>query len=184
VLVDNHRGGYDAAKYLLDLGHRKIACVVGPSDLTPSAGRVAGFRDALHEAGLEVAGAAIVRGNGRHDGGVAAANELLERGIDFTAVFAFNDLMAIGVIGALQRSGRRVPGEVSVIGFDDIPQASASYPSITTIAQPIAEMGRCAVQLLLDRVARRDSPYQRIVLTTRIVERESCGPVPIPGRDR
>lgn len=184
VLVDNQRGGYDAARYLLGLGHRKIACVVGPSDLTPSAGRVAGFLDALHEAGLEIVGAGIVRGNGRPDGGVAAANELLERGIDFTAVFAFNDLMAIGVVGALQRAGRRVPDEVSVIGFDDIPQASASYPSITTVAQPIAEMGRCAVRLLLDRIVQRDSPYQRIVLTTTLVERESCGPVPVPGRDR
>jgi LacI family transcriptional regulator len=184
ILVDNHRGGFDAGRYLLGLGHRRFACVVGPSDLTPSAGRIAGFRHALADAGVELPAAAIVRGNGRHDGGMAAAQELLARGIDFTAVFAFNDLMAIGVIGAFQRAGRRVPDDVSVIGFDDIPQASATYPAVTTIAQPIAEMGRCAVRLLLDRIAKRDSPYQRIALTTTVVERESCGPVPVPGGSR
>ncbi len=184
ILVDNHKGGYDAGRYLLGLGHRSFACVVGPSDLTPSAGRIAGFCHALADAGIELPADAIVRGNGRHDGGMTAANELLARGVDFTAVFAFNDLMAIGVIGAFQRAGRRVPEDVSVIGFDDIPQASATYPAVTTIAQPIAEMGRCAVRLLLDRIAARDSPYQRIVLTTTVVERESCGPVPVPGGSR
>jgi LacI family transcriptional regulator len=184
VLVDNHKGGFDAGQYLLGLGHRRFACVVGPSDLTPSAGRIAGFRHALADAGVELPAEAIVRGNGRHDGGMAAAQELIARGVDFTAVFAFNDLMAIGVIGAFQRAGCRVPEDVSVIGFDDIPQASATYPAVTTIAQPIAEMGRCAVRLLLDRIAKRDSPYQRIALTTTVVERESCGPVPVPGGNR
>ena len=84
-----------------------------------------------------------------------------------TAIFAFNDQMAIGAIGALQRAGRRVPEDVSVVGFDDIPQAAAIFPALTTIAQPIAEMGTMGVRLLLDRIARDTrghAPYQRVRL--------------------
>jgi LacI family transcriptional regulator len=175
VLVDNDQGGYLAGQHLIALGHRRIACLVGPSDLTPSAGRIAGFRRALAEAGLAVAAEALVRGNGRPDGGAAAAGQLLERRVDVTAIFAFNDQMATGAVGALQRAGHRVPQDISVIGFDDIPQSAAIFPALTTIAQPIAEMGTIGVRLLLDRIARRDAPYQRVRLSTRLVVRESTG---------
>ena len=84
--------------------------------------------------------------------------------------------MATGAIGALQRAGHRVPEDISVVGFDDIPQAAAIFPALTTIAQPIAEMGTIGVRLLLDRIARRDAPYQRVRLSTRLVVRESTGP--------
>jgi LacI family transcriptional regulator len=174
VLVDNHQGGYRAGRYLTELGHRRVACVVGPSDLTPSAGRIAGFRQALADAGLDLPPEAVVRGNGRHDGGRAAVGELLRRGVAFTAVFAFNDVMAVGAIGALQRAGRRVPDDVSVVGFDDVPQAAAIFPAVTTVAQPIAEMGRLGVRLLLDRIARPAAPVSRVILPTALVARESC----------
>jgi LacI family transcriptional regulator len=184
VLVDNDQGGYLAGQHLLALGHRRIACLVGPSDLTPSAGRIAGFQRALADAGLEVAAEGLVRGNGRPDGGAAAARQLLERGIiaagDITAIFAFNDQMATGAIGALQRAGHRVPEDVSVIGFDDIPQSAAIFPALTTIGQPIGQMGSIGVRLLLDRIARghpKDhAPPQRVQLSTRLVVRESTGP--------
>ena len=178
LLVDNHQGGYLAGRYLLDLGHRRFACVVGPSDLTPSAGRIAGFRRALAEAGVALDPEVVVRGNGRHDGGIAATRELVRRGLDFTAVFAFNDMMAVGVIGTLLRASRRVPEDVSVVGFDDVPAAAATWPAITTVAQPIGEMGRTAVRLLLERIAERDRAPVRIVLPTRLIERESAGPPP------
>ena len=103
--------------------------------------------------------------------------ELLRREIAVTAIFAFNDEMAVGVIGELQRAGRRVPGDVSVIGFDDIPYASAIYPAVTTIAQPIARMGSLGVRLLLDRIRQPDAPFQRIILSTALVERESSGAI-------
>ena len=97
---------------------------MGPNDLTPSAGRIAGFRGALAEAGLELPPKAFVRGNGRYDGGLRAVRRIAaDAATGFTAIFAFNDLMAIGAIGALQRAGRRVPEDVSVVGFDDIPTA-------------------------------------------------------------
>jgi LacI family transcriptional regulator len=180
VLVDNDQGGYLAGQHLIALGHRRIACLVGPSDLTPSAGRIAGFQRALADAGLAVAAEGLVRGNGRPDGGAAAARQLLERGLDVTAIFAFNDQMATGAIGALQRAGLRVPQDISVVGFDDIPLSAAIYPALTTIAQPIGEMGTIGVRLLLDRIARGHpkghAPYQRVWLSTRLVVRESTGP--------
>ena len=183
VLVDNDQGGYLAGQHLVALGHRRIACLVGPCDLTPSAGRIAGFQRALADAGLAVAAQGLVRGNGRPDGGAAAVRQLLERGTvadrAVTAIFAFNDQMAAGAIGALQRAGCRVPEDISVVGFDDIPQSSAIFPALTTIAQPIAELGTMGVRLLLDRIARRDAPYRRVRLPTRLVVRESTGP---PGR--
>ena len=186
VLVDNDQGGYLAGEHLIALGHRRIACLVGPSDLTPSAGRIAGFQRALADAGLAVAAEGLVRGNGRPDGGSAAALQLLERGVvgagDVTAIFAFNDQMATGAIGTLQRAGCRVPQDVSVIGFDDIPQSAAIFPALTTIAQPIAEMGSIGVRILLDRIARRDAPHQRVRLSTRLVVRESTGPPGESGR--
>lgn len=184
VLVDNDQGGYLAGEHLINLGHRRIACLVGPNDLTPSAGRIAGFQRALADAGLAVVAEGLVRGNGRPDGGAAAVRRLLERGMiaagDVTAIFAFNDQMAIGAIGALQRAGRRVPEDISVIGFDDIPLSAAIFPALTTIAQPIGEMGAVGVRLLLDRIARGHArghaPYQRVRLATRLVVRESTGP--------
>ena len=184
VMVDNDQGGYLAGQHLIALGHRRIACLVGPSDLTPSAGRIAGFQRALAEAGLAVAAQTLARGNGRSDGGAAAAQQLLERGFiagdDVTAIFAFNDQMAIGAIGALQRAGCRVPEDISVVGFDDIPQSAAIFPALTTVAQPIGEMGRIGVRLLLDRIAHGHAvghtSCQRVRLSTRLVVRESTGP--------
>jgi len=173
LLVDNHEGGYLAGKHLIENGHRQLACVVGPSDLTPSAGRIAGFRRALDEAGIELPASALVRGNGRHDGGAKAVAELRSRGVSFTAIFAFNDEMAIGVIGALQRAGRKVPDDVSVIGFDNIPYTAAVFPAVTTIAQPIAKMGSTGLRMLLERIRQPDLPPRRVVLSTRLLERES-----------
>jgi LacI family transcriptional regulator len=179
VLVDNHQGGALAARHLTGLGHRRIACVVGPSDLTPSAGRIAGFRGALAEAGIDLPDELVVQGDGRHAGGSAAARTLLRREVEFSAIFAFNDVMAAGVIGELQRAGLRVPGDVSVIGFDDIPIASAIYPSVTTIAQPIPEMARLGVELLLRRIRGPDAPFERYILPTRLIPREStAAPAP------
>jgi DNA-binding LacI/PurR family transcriptional regulator len=110
---------------------------------------------------------------------VAAVQQFLERGISATAIFAFNDQMATGAIGALQRAGLRVPHDVSVVGFDDVPLAAAIYPALTTIAQPVAEMGTLGVRLLLERIARRDAPYLRELLPTRLVVRESTASPPV-----
>jgi LacI family transcriptional regulator len=101
--------------------------------------------------------------------------ELLARGSDITAVFAYNDLMAIGAIAALRGAGRSVPDDVSVIGFDDIPQAQTTVPALTTVAQPIAQLGRVSARLLLDRLASGEGwEPSRVLLPTTLIERESC----------
>lgn len=174
VLVDNHQGGCQAGEYLTGLGHSQLACLVGPHDLTPSAGRIAGFKRALADVRVDLPAEAIVRGNGRFDGGVEATRELLQRRVAFTALFAFNDVMAIAAIGTLRRAGQRVPEDVSVIGFDDTFLATAMFPPLTTVAQPMADMGRRSVRLLLDRIADREAPVSRIVLPTTLVKRKSC----------
>ncbi len=176
VLIDNVLGGWLAGDHLARLGHRRIACIAGPHDLTPSAGRVSGFRQALAEHGLAIDPGLLLRGNGRTDGGTLAARRLLDAGADFTAVFAFNDQMAAGAIATFLRAGCRIPDDVSVIGFDDIPQAAATFPALTTVAQPTEEMGALGVRLLLERIARPDAPWQRVMLPTRLVVRESTGP--------
>jgi LacI family transcriptional regulator len=181
LMVDNHEGGYLAGRYLIELGHRSFACVVGPNDLTPSAGRISGFRRALDEAGIALPPEAVVRGNGRYNDGARAVDELLRRKVKCSAILAFNDQMAIGVIGALQRAGRSVPGDVSVIGFDNIPYGAAVYPALTTIAQPITEMGQTGLRLLLERIRQPHAPPRREVLSTWLLERESVALFAAPG---
>lgn len=174
VLVDNEQGGYQAGRYLVGLGHHRIGCIVGPSDVTPSARRIAGFRRSLEESGLTLMEDAIVRGDGRYEGGEDGARQLIDRDLGITAVFAYNDLMAIGAMGTFRRSGLSVPGDVSVIGFDDIQQTAEMVPSVTTIAQPVAEIGKVATQLLLNRIGRQDSKPSRVMLPTKLIKRESC----------
>lgn len=176
VLVDNEKGGYGATRYLLSLGHRRIACIAGPSDLTPSADRVRGYRRAQEEAGISIEEGWIVPGDFRYQGGEAAAAKLLRLGEPPSAIFACNDVMAIGALRTLRNAGLQVPGDVSIIGFDDIPLASAVSPALTTVAQPIAELATLAAQCLISRIQndREDEPRQRSVLETRLIVRDSC----------
>ena len=176
VLVDNEKGGYEATRYLLSLGHRRIACIAGPSDLTPSADRVRGYRRAQEEAGISIEEGWIVPGDFRYQGGEAATARLLRLGEPPSAIFACNDVMAIGALRTLQNAGLQVPGDVSIIGFDDIPLASAMSPALTTVAQPTAELSTLAARCLISRIQndRDDEPRQRSVLETRLVVRDSC----------
>jgi LacI family transcriptional regulator len=104
---------------------------------------------------------------------------LLEKSRDFTAIFCFNDIAAIGAIRALKDAGLSVPGDVSVVGFDDIQSAAYSTPSLTTVRQPLLEMGKRGAQILLDRIANRENKYpSEIVMATELVVRESTGPAP------
>lgn len=174
VLVNHEQGGYLAGRYLTDLGHRQIACIVGPSDITPSAGRFAGFEQALAEVDNGLVPVARIASNGRFDGGEAAVQELLDIGTPFSAIFVFNDLVALGAHSALRRAGYRVPEDVSLVSFDNVRLSYAVYPSLTTIAQPIQEMAELSVRLLLERISDPDAPYTRTILPTSLVQRESC----------
>lgn len=179
VMVDNEYGGYLAGQYLLRLGHRRIGCIAGPSELTPSHARVHGLQRALSEAGCDLPDRALVPGDFRYASGETAMHTLLKRKLNLTAVFAINDVMAIGAINVLRREGYRVPEDVSVIGFDNIPQSAMMWPPITTIAQPIFDLGQAAITLLLDQIRQETRVPSRIMLQPSLVERESCASIRI-----
>ena len=174
VLADNLGGGYAATRHLLDLGHTQIACITGPSQLTPSADRTTGYRRALEEAGIDPNPDWILRGDLHYSGGRKAMRALLDAGAPVTAVFAANDLMAIGAMGELSARGTSVPAQFSIAGFDDAFPAALVSPSLTTVRQPLLEMGSTAVQLLLARIdgAAPERPERRL-LPTELVVRES-----------
>jgi LacI family transcriptional regulator len=177
VLVDNESGGYEATRYLLDMGHRRIACICGPTSLATSAERLEGYKRALTEAGVEVREDFIVPADFRYSGGEAAAAELLDAVEPPFAIFAFNDVMAIGALRAIRAVGLRVPEDISVVGFDDIHLAKAMSPALTTVAQPVKEMAEETVDLLLERIHTKDDAKscQRIILKPHLVIRNSCG---------
>lgn len=175
VRIDHEQGGYLATRHLLELGHRDIACIGGPVDTGASQLRLAGFRRAMAEAGLAVAEGRELHCDFTSPGGHAAAARLLD-GARPTAIFAGNDMIGFGVLRAAAERNISVPGELSVIGFDDIELSRYVYPPLTTVGQSIRELGESAAQLLLARIAtpRHGAAQQRIV-APRIVLRESTG---------
>ncbi|TIV68673.1 MAG: LacI family transcriptional regulator [Mesorhizobium sp.] len=177
VLVDHDHGGYLAGSHLVGLGHKRIGVIGGPRDSSSSPARLRGFARALEEAGLALPPSSVVDSDYHFAGGRLAMERLLEQAPEITAVFACNDLMAMGAITALRSRGLRVPDDMSLIGFDDIPYAVTTWPPLTTIAQPVEKIGTRAVSLLLERVVEPEAPSRREVLTPVLVERESCTPL-------
>ncbi|MEA4910414.1 MAG: LacI family DNA-binding transcriptional regulator [Anaerolineaceae bacterium] len=180
VLVNNELGGYLATHCLIKHGHRRIACITGPSALTPSADRVLGFRRAMQEAGLPVNEAWLATGNFRADGGETAMCEILAAPEHPTAVFACNDMMAIGALRMLRGANLKVPEDISVVGYDDIPIAAQISPALTTVAQPVEQMASIATQLLLSRIQneRGIEQTEQHMLDPRLVLRDSCALLP------
>jgi LacI family transcriptional regulator len=177
VLYDDVGGGRQAGEHLLELGHTEIAAISGPPDPGHDPGRLEGFRAALGDDGVELPDDAIVASDYHFAGGRAATAQLLARGTRFTALFAANDLMAAGAIRELTGHGLSVPGDVSVIGFDDAPLAEMTSPALTTVRQPVQAMGDKAVALLLARVTGAAAGAgRRHVLPTSLVVRESTAP--------
>lgn len=175
VLVDNRRGARDATSHLIRLGHQDIVFIGGPDSLPVEVEREAGYREALAAAGIPVNPRLIFDGGFRAEGGAAAVCAMIERGERFTAVFAANDLMAIGAMEELRRRGRRLPYDVAVVGFDDITFASLVEPRLTTVAQPKYRMGCLAMERLLELLGGGDRRPRRLVLEPQLVVRDSCG---------
>ena len=156
IQVDNEAGGYAAMQHLYELGHRKIAVLRGPSELADSDRRWYGIQRFALEAGLPLAAervgqlAAADDPTSGFDGGFGLTSAMIDRRVEFTAVIAFDDLTGLGAIRALRQAGRRVPEDCSVIGFDDIPHAAVNTPGLTTIRQPMEEMGSLAAKWVLD----------------------------------
>jgi LacI family transcriptional regulator len=177
VLYDDAAGSGDLARHLLDLGHTRFACIGGPPGV-PEA-RLEGFLTALRDAGMTIHVNNVVAGDFHFAGGREATETLLAIGKPFTALFAANDLMAAGAIRTLVEHELAVPGDVSVVGFDDAPIAEMVSPPLTTVRQPLQEMADAAVSLLLARVANdRARKRARRVLPTSLVVRDSSAPPP------
>jgi LacI family transcriptional regulator len=168
-------GGYSATQHLIELGHRRIAAIGGPEHLLCTRARVAGYRAALHGAGIPLDTELVRYAEFRHDGGLLAAQHLLDSTDPPTAVFAGNDVQATGVLEAVRQRGLRVPGDVSVVGYDDLNFAEWTAPPLTTVRQPLHEMGAAAVNVLLQLLAGRGPDVSRIELATRLVVRQSTG---------
>jgi DNA-binding LacI/PurR family transcriptional regulator len=178
VQVDNKRGARLATEHLLGLGHKRIAHVAGAPELGISAERLTGYRGALAAAGVPHDPRLVATGRFTEDGGYEVTRSLLESGAAFTAVFAANDLSAIGTINAIAESGRKVPEDVSVIGFDDLRLSAYTTPPLTTIRQPAVEIAQQATEILLGLINGRRVRKLRYLLESTLVVRASTGPPP------
>jgi len=173
VDADNVGGGRIATEHLIARGRRAIATVTGSLDMSAGQDRLAGYREALEAAGLEVDESLVAPGGFTATAGHDAAVALLERRPDVDAIVAGSDLAAFGVIRALQQTGRRVYDDVAVVGFDDIREAAEHDPPLTTVRQPVGDLGSTMTRMLLDRVADR-SPRRRAVLPVELVLRATA----------
>lgn len=191
IVLDHHAAVQQALTHLYQLGHRSIAFMRGPRAIPDSEFRWESIQQVAHEMGLRIDPAHVTRIDaigwsmkaGYHpmapEIGYKPMQALLEKTRGFTAVFCFNDIAAIGAIRALKDAGLSVPGDVSVVGFDDILSAAYSTPSLTTVRQPLFEMGKRGAQVLLERIAKREEEYPaEIVVAPEFVVRESTGPAP------
>ena len=183
VLTDNQLGGFLATRHLLDLGHTRIACIAGPSSITPSAERIIGYRKALEETGISYDENLIIRGDYHAQSGMDITHSILKMTPRPTAIFALNDLMALGALRAAAEAGYSVPQDLAVVGYDDLEIAHFTNPPLTTIAQPKKEIGAQAVNLLVDRMSRKTRPPSRLVLAPELIIRRSTQPrLPSPGQ--
>lgn len=176
VGATNWQGAYDATRYLIGLGHRRIGFITGLMELGCAIDRLAGYQAALSDHDLPSDPALIMNGDFFRPAGFAGAQGLLDLPARPTAILVSNDEMAFGTMEAVRVNGLRIPEDISVIGFDDIPQTSVVHPPLTTVRQPLEEMGRMATQMLLQLIADPQLQVGRVALPTELVERQSCCP--------
>lgn len=173
----NWSGGLSATEHLLGLGHRRIGFIAGPRQLLCSRARLDGYRAGLDAAGVELRPEYVRPGNFYHEAGFEGGAALLDLPEPPTAIFASSDQMALGVYEAVRLRGLRVPDDISVLGFDDLPEARWSSPPLTTVRQPLAEMGLLAARTVLRLARGEELESPRIELATELVIRDSTAPV-------
>lgn len=175
VSVDNLRAGYSATRYLIQKGHRGIGMITGPLYVQSAMERLRGFRLALDEAGIAFEQKWVIEGDFTEAGGFAATQAIVSSGGPLpTAIFCSNDLTAAGALRALKQAGVSVPGDMSIVGFDDLPVARLITPALTTMAQPMREMGEIAARMLLRLISGDRLETDRIILEAKLVVRESA----------
>jgi LacI family transcriptional regulator len=173
VGATNWAGGLAATEHLLALGHRRIAAITGPADYLCSLARLDGYRSGLDRAGVAFEPALVRYGDFHHEGGFSRAGELLDLQDRPTAIFAGSDQQAFGVYEAARQRGLRIPEDLSVVGFDELPVARWASPPMTTVRQPLAEMGSAAAQMLGELIDGLPLRSSRMELTTELIVRES-----------
>lgn len=174
VCATNVEGALEATRYLLSLGHQRIGFITGTLQYRAGSDRLAGYRLALAQAGIAFDPTLVVEGDFSRQRGYEGALALMRQPDPPTAIFASNDVSAFGALDALRDLGLRVPEDVSLVGFDDIPAAAEVRPSLTTVHQPLVDMGRHGAQLILALLNGQMDAPQRIELPTRLIVRSSC----------
>ena len=181
ISINDFEASRAMIRHLVALGHKRIAFINGHPNQTASGQRFRGYIEGMTEAGLSVGTDQVAQGYYTYRSGLDAAESLLNGGWNPTAIFASNDDMAAATVAMAHRKGLDVPGDIAIVGFDDTPLATTVWPELTTVRQPIAEMAREAVTLLLDQIRRKRSgaPQQVVhrLLDFTLVERESSAPV-------
>ena len=173
--IDQFAGAAAATSHLIELGHRRVAHVAGPSDWLEAQLRVAGWRATLQAAGLPAPEPLVGDWSPRSGYEIG---QLLAADVPLTAIFVANDQMALGVLRALHEAGRRIPADVSVVGFDDVPEAPYFTPPLTTIRQDFDEMGRRGLKLLLETMEDPDGPPRHLEVEPELIVRSSTAPSP------
>lgn len=181
TILDERKAASEMIDHVVALGHRRIAHVAGPQPHGGRAWRLAGYRDGLRRAGIELDDSLIVEGGFSFESGIAGAKHLLDLPQPPTAIFAANDDCACGVMHEAFERGMSIPRDLSVFGFDDTPTSRQVWPSLTTVRQPCREMGRIAAEQLLASI-RDASAGQLVHVPYQLQMRQSTGPVPVRGR--
>lgn len=177
VFSDNFHGGYLGMQHLLELGHRQIGVISSPEYSEPMTERLRGIHKAMREYGVKQQADLFISGDlNQFEMGYTAAQKLLRRNPRPTAIFALTDVMAVGVMHAAAEANLKLPDELSVVGYDDVPIASYSIPALTTIAQPIYAMGEVATERLLAYISREIDSEETIILDNKLVVRQSTAP--------
>lgn len=173
VDVDNVQGARMAVEHLVSRGRQVVASIGGPGDMSPGVDRLAGYRQAIAESGLDADERLAVVGDFTQQGGAEAMRRIFAARPDVDAVFAASDAMAAGALQVLRAAGRSIPEDVAIVGFDDSPIAETADPPLTSVRQPIEEMGAEMVRLLLEHIAHPGAAPRTVILATQLVERRS-----------
>jgi len=171
--VDNLQAGRKATLHLLRLGYKRVATITGSQDQVVGHDRYQGYLKALQDYGQPVRSELVVEGDFTDEGGYKAMSRLIPQKPD--AVFAASDMMAYGAMRALREANLRIPEDVAVVGFDDIPASSKTVPPLTTVRQPVSQMGSQAVDVLIDLIENGTKSTHQVIMDTELVVRESCG---------
>ena len=173
ILENSERGGYLATKSMVDVGHQKIGIITGNLRKSVAKNRLQGYKKALSEANIVLNPDWIVESHFDFEGGIVGAQKLLSLSDRPTAIFCCSDTIAIGAYQAIQNQGLRIPQDISIMGYDDIELARYLFPSLSTISQPKAELGKLAVETLLQRIQEPNENYRTLVLEPTCILRES-----------